>query len=79
MRDRTAVLLGLTAGAIVGGVAGWLYLTEGGRRVRERLEPQIDQIAERAGVLRDSALRAQRAAAESWRSVQEVAVRPPAR
>jgi len=31
MRDRTAVLLGLTAGAIVGGVAGWLYLTEGGR------------------------------------------------
>ena len=79
MRDRTAVLLGLTAGAIVGGVAGWLYFTEGGRRVRERLEPQIDQIAERAGALRDSALRAQRAAAESWRSVQEVAVRPSAR
>jgi gas vesicle protein len=79
MRDRTAVLLGLTAGAIVGGVAGWLYLTEGGRRLREQLEPQIDQIAERAGALRASAVRAQRAAAESWRTVQEVAVRPPAR
>jgi len=79
MRDRTAVLLGLTAGAIVGGVAGWLYLTEDGRRLRERLEPKIDQIAECAGALRASALRAQRAAAESWRSVQEVAVRPPAR
>ena len=37
MRDRTAVLLGLTAGAIVGGVAGWLYLTEGGRRLRYQL------------------------------------------
>jgi gas vesicle protein len=79
MRDRTAVLLGLTAGAVVGGVAGWLYLTEGGRRLREQLEPQIGEIAERAGALRASAQRAQRAAADSWRSVQEVAVRPPAR
>ena len=79
MRDRTAVLVGLTAGAILGGVAGWLYLTEGGRRLREQLEPQIGEIAERAGSLRASAQRARRATADSWRTMQEVAVRPPAR
>jgi gas vesicle protein len=79
MRDRTAVLLGLTAGAIVGGVAGWLYLTDEGRRLRAQLEPQIGELAQRAGALRDSALRARRAATESWRTVQEVSVRPPAR
>jgi gas vesicle protein len=79
MRDRTAVLLGLTAGAIVGGIAGWLYLTEGGRRLREQLEPQIGEIAERAGALRASAMRARRVATDRWRTVQEVAVRQPAR
>jgi gas vesicle protein len=79
MRDRTAVLVGVTAGAVLGGVAGWLYLTEGGRRLREQLEPRIGEIAERAGALRASAMRAQRAATESWQTMREVAVRPPAR
>jgi gas vesicle protein len=79
MRDRTAVLLGLVAGAVVGGAAGWLFLTPGGRRLRQDLGPRFDDLAERAVELRDTATRAQRAANEGWRAIQEVAARPSAR
>ncbi len=79
MRDRTAVLVGLVAGAVVGGAAGWLLLTDGGRRLRQDLRPRLDDLAERAMQLRDTATRAQRAANEGWRAIQEVAARPSTR
>ena len=77
MRDRTAILLGLVAGAALGGVAGWLWLTDDGRRLRARIEPQLQDLAGQALKLRDSAARAQQVARESARTVQEVASRAP--
>ena len=77
MRDRTAILLGLVAGAAVGGVAGWLWLTDDGRRLRARIEPQLQDLAGQALKLRDSASRVQQVARESARAVQEVASRAP--
>jgi len=79
MRDRTALLVGLVAGAVVGGAAGWLFLTDGGGRLRQDLQPRLDDLAERAVQLRDTATRAQRAANEGWRAIQEVAARPSTR
>ena len=77
MRERTAILLGLVAGAAVGGVAGWLWLTDDGRRLRARIEPQLQDLAGQALKLRDSATRVQQVARESVRTVQEVASRAP--
>lgn len=77
MRDRTAILLGLVAGAALGGVAGWLWLTDDGRRLRARLEPQLQDLAGEALKLRDSALRVREAARDSVRTAQEVASRAP--
>jgi gas vesicle protein len=79
MRDRTAMLLGLVAGAVVGGAAGWLFLTDGGRRLRQDIRPHLDDLAERAMQLRDTATRARRTANEGWRTIREVAARPSAR
>ena len=79
MRDRTAVLVGLVAGAVLGSAAGWLYLTEGGRRLRADLQPHLDDLAARAIQLRDAASRTQRAATEGWRAAQDVVVRRSAR
>ena len=79
MRDRLAVLGGAVVGAVVGGVAGYLYLTESGQRLRESLEPRIGELAERADAIRTSARRIQQAGAESLRTLQQVAVRPSAR
>jgi hypothetical protein len=52
---------------------------DGGRRLRQDLRPRLDDLAERAVQLRDTATRAQRAADEGWRAIQEVAARPSAR
>jgi gas vesicle protein len=79
MRDRTALLLGLVAGAVAGGAAGWLFLTDGGRRLRQDLRPHLVDFAGRAAELRDTATRAQRAAHEGWRAIQDVAARPSPR
>lgn len=77
MRDRAAILLGLVAGAAVGSVAGWLWLTDDGRRLRARLEPQLRDLAGQALKLRESAGRVEQAARDSARTVQEVASRTP--
>ena len=79
MRDKTAVVIGLVAGAALGGAAGWLFLTEEGRRFRTRLEPLVQDLADGALRLRDTAVRAERAASESWRTLREVSARPPGR
>ncbi len=70
MRDRTAVLLGGLAGALAGGILGWLYLGEEGRRLRARLEPSLVDFAERAGELRARAERLQQLAADGWGPAQ---------
>lgn len=41
MSDRTSILLGALAGAVVGGAAGYLFFTEEGRRLRADLEPKL--------------------------------------
>jgi hypothetical protein len=79
MREKTGVLIGLVAGAAIGGAAGWLYLTEDGGRFRGRIEPLLHDLADGALRLRDSALRAERAASESWRAAREVSARAPGR
>jgi len=47
VEDRTSILIGALAGAVIGGAVGYLLFTERGRRLREDLEPRImDVIAE---------------------------------
>jgi gas vesicle protein len=79
MRDRTALVVSLVAGAAVGGAVGWLFLTEDGRRVRQNLRPYLEDLAERAVQLQDTAMRTQRLAHDSWRTIQQVAARPATR
>ncbi|NQW03803.1 MAG: YtxH domain-containing protein [Acidobacteria bacterium] len=43
--DRTSILLGALAGAVVGGCMGYLFLTDEGRRLREDLEPRLADLA----------------------------------
>ena len=42
MDERSRVLLSTLLGAALGGVVGYLYLTDRGRRVRARIEPTLD-------------------------------------
>ena len=77
MREGTGILVGLVAGAVVGGAAGWLYLTENGRRVRARIEPQLAGLINQAARVRDAASHVEAAAREGVRPAQ--GSREPAR
>jgi gas vesicle protein len=79
VRDRTAVLIGLAAGAVVGGVAGWLWLSEDGRRLRARLEPRLQDLANQAMALSASASRLKVVARQGVQAAQDVASRSATR
>jgi hypothetical protein len=59
-------------GAVIGGVWGWLYLTEGGRRVRDQIEPRLDDFMSELTRMRGTVEKARTAANEGWRSLSDL-------
>jgi len=72
VEDRSRVLMSACLGALIGGVAGYLFLTEDGRRLRERLEPGMDDLLREIRHLRSAAEKARLAAAEGVQTVHEL-------
>jgi hypothetical protein len=70
--ERSRVLMAAVLGAVAGGVWGWLYLTEGGRRVREQIEPKLDDFIGEITRVRGTVDKAKTAANEGWRSLGEL-------
>jgi hypothetical protein len=60
-------------GAVIGGMWGWLYLTEKGRRVRDQIEPKLDNFISEMTRVRGTVEKARSAANEGWRSLGEMA------
>lgn len=72
MDDRSRVLMATFLGAVIGGVWGWLYLTEGGRRVRDQIEPRLDDFMSELTRMRGTVEKARTAANEGWRSLSDL-------
>lgn len=72
MDERSRVLTATFLGAVVGGVWGWLYLTENGRRVRDQIEPRLDDFIGEITRVRGTVEKARTAANEGWRSLSEM-------
>ena len=72
MDERSKVLMATLLGAVAGGVYGWLYMTENGRRVRNQIEPKLDDFMGELTRLRGTVEKARSAANEGWRSLNEV-------
>ena len=70
--ERSRVLLTTCLGAVVGGVWGWLYMTENGRRVRDQIEPKLDDLMHELARVRGTVEKARNVANEGWRSLNEV-------
>jgi hypothetical protein len=70
--DRSRVLVATVLGAIAGGVWGWLYLTDQGRRVRSQLDPKLDDFVRELRSMRGTVEKARTAANEGWRSINEM-------
>jgi hypothetical protein len=64
-------------GAVVGGAWGWLYMTESGRRVRDQIEPRLDDFVNELTRVRGTVEKARSAADQGWRSLNEMAGSAP--
>jgi len=58
-------------GAAIGGVAGYLFFTEHGRRVRRQFEPALDDFARELISFRNTVQKAAGVANEGWKLVNE--------
>ena len=72
MDERSKVLMATFLGAVAGGVYGWLYMTEQGRRVRDQIEPKLDEFMGELTRVKGTVEKARSAANEGWRSLNEV-------
>ena len=72
MDERSRVLVATCMGAVIGGTWGWLYMTENGRRVRDQIEPKLDDFMRELTAVRGTVEKARTAANEGWRSLGEV-------
>jgi hypothetical protein len=70
--ERSRVLAASVIGAVAGGVWGWLYMTENGRRVRDQIEPKLDDFVNEIGRIRGTVEKARTAATEGLRSLNDV-------
>jgi hypothetical protein len=71
--ERSKVLMATCLGAVAGGVWGWLYMTENGRRVRDQIEPKLDDLMHELTRVRGTVEKARSVANEGWRSLSDVA------
>lgn len=61
-RDLAAILVG----AVIGGVAGFLFFTDRGRRVSRQIEPALDDVARELMSFRATVQKAGGVAGEGW-------------
>lgn len=61
----------ILAGAVIGSVAGYLFFTEHGRRVRRQFEPALDDFARELMSFRATVQKANGVASESWKLLNE--------
>ena len=71
MNERMAVTAGAAIGAIVGAAASYLFFTERGRTLRDRLEPTIDDLQREFSRFQGTIQQVGRMASEGARVVQE--------
>lgn len=72
MTERGQILLAACLGAVAGGLAGYLFLTEDGRRVRDRLEPGMEDLAREVRRLRGALDSAKVAAREGMAALEDL-------
>ena len=44
MNESRVMVMGALAGALIGAAAGYLFFTDAGKQVRDRIEPAVDDL-----------------------------------
>jgi len=58
-------------GAVLGGIAGYLFFTEHGRRLRRSLEPALEDLSRELSSFRVTVQRAAGVASEGWKLLND--------
>ncbi len=70
-RVNNRTLAATIVGAIVGGVAGYLFFTEQGRALRRQMEPVLDDLSRELHSFRSTVQKAAGVANEGWKLLIE--------
>jgi len=65
--DNTQTLAAAVVGAVLGGLAGYLFFTPRGRALRTQLEPALDDMMVEINQLRRTAVKASDVVGEGWK------------
>jgi hypothetical protein len=71
VNDNSKAVAASVVGAVIGGIAGYLFFTEAGRTMRRQLEPALDDFARELNSFRSTVAKAAGVASEGWKLLNE--------
>lgn len=71
MTEKAQAVAATVIGAVLGGVAGYIFFTDHGRTMRRQLEPALDDISRELATFRGTLNRAMGVANEGWKVLNE--------
>jgi hypothetical protein len=71
VRDNSQAAVATITGAVLGGIAGYLFFTERGRALRRQLEPALDDCSRELNSFRLTIEKAAEVAQEGWKLLNE--------
>jgi hypothetical protein len=69
--EKSQAVAATVVGAILGGIAGYMFFTDDGRKMRRQLEPAFDDISKEIVSFRGTLNRAMGVANEGWKVLNE--------
>lgn len=69
MTDNSRAIAATVAGAVIGGLAGYILFTDQGRALRRRIEVALDEFARELNSFEGTVQKAANTANEGWRAV----------
>jgi gas vesicle protein len=70
--DNSRAVLASLVGAVVGGFAAYLFLTDHGKQLRRQIEPAIEDLARELDSFRTTVTKAASVATEGWKMLNDV-------